>query len=431
VSAFPEDPIDFLFSLERLGMKFGLENITTLCAALGHPERAFRSVLIAGTNGKGSVTAMVEAALRNAGTRTARYTSPHLARLEERFVIQGIEVSRHQLSEAAARVRDTVADLITAGTFETPPTFFECTTATAFELFRGAGVEIAVLEVGLGGRLDATNVVAPVVTAITSIALDHEAQLGNTIPSVAREKAGIIKPGVPVVCGPLPPDAERVIREVCAARGARFVGATGQVGVTVRGDGTLDIRHRGGTIEGVRLSLAGAHQRQNAAVAVAILEELADAGVSIPDHAVRDALENVQWPGRIERFTRDEVEIVLDAAHNPAGAAALAAYLAGEGWQDATLVIGVMRDKDARGMLEPLLRGSTQWGLVICTTPPGVRALPAADLATMAAEAAAGRYPILVEEDPEAALHRARARRRPAAVAGSIFLIGPLRDILR
>ena len=209
------DPLDYLFSLERLGMKFGLGNITTLCAALDQPQRAFNSVIVAGTNGKGSVTAMVERGLRAAGHRSARYTSPHLTRLEERFVIDGREVTTRELRDAAGLVESAVRGLLAAGTLDAPPTFFEFATAVAFVLFRDARVDIAVLEVGLGGRLDSTNVVTPIAAAITSIDLDHQAQLGTTLEAIAREKAGVIKAGIPVVCGPLPDVAETVIREVC------------------------------------------------------------------------------------------------------------------------------------------------------------------------------------------------------------------------
>ena len=192
--------LEFLFSLERLGMKFGLENMTTICAALGHPERSFRSVIVAGTNGKGSVTAMLSAALAAAGLRSARYTSPHLERIEERFVIGERDVAAEDLaSAAAARAADGRGDGRASGTLESLPTFFECATAIAFELFRRAAVEVAAVEVGLGGRLDATNVLTPMAAAITSIDFDHEALLGHTLAAIAGEKAGVIKPGIPVV----------------------------------------------------------------------------------------------------------------------------------------------------------------------------------------------------------------------------------------
>src|SRR5688500_608530 len=213
-------------------MKFGLENIRALTAALDHPERSFRSVLVAGTNGKGSVTAMVSAALHAAGHRTARYTSPHLERIEERFAIGEQMVATGALREAAGAVQTAVERLVRDGVFEMPPTFFECTTAAAFELFKRTGVEIAVLEVGLGGRLDATNVVSPAASAITSIELDRQAQLGNTIEEVAREKAGIIKPGIPLVIGPVPEPATEVILMVARSQGAPVVRVGSDIRVT-------------------------------------------------------------------------------------------------------------------------------------------------------------------------------------------------------
>src|SRR5262245_2600500 len=196
-----DDPLNYLFTLEQFGIKLGLDNMNAIVEAWGHPEHAFRSVHIAGTNGKGSVTAMTDAALRAAGHRAGRYTSPHLVRLNERFVIGGTEVDDVSLEHAVGDVRDEVERLRQTGRLEVHPTFFEITTAVAFELFRRAAVDIAVCEVGLGGRLDATNVLAPLVTAITSIGFDHQQYLGRTLREIAVEKAGIIKPDVPVVLG--------------------------------------------------------------------------------------------------------------------------------------------------------------------------------------------------------------------------------------
>jgi dihydrofolate synthase/folylpolyglutamate synthase len=423
----PSDPIEFLFSLERLGMKFGLENIRTLCAALDHPERAFRAIIVAGTNGKGSVTVMVETALRAAGYRTARYTSPHLVRLEERFVIDGREVETAVLRDAASRVQTAVESLLREGALDATPTFFECTTAAAFELFRRAGVDIAVLEVGLGGRLDATNVVTPIAAAITSIDFDHQEQLGDSLASIAREKAGVIKAGVPVICGPLAPEAERVVREACDERGALMIRADDDVRVTVRGP-VVDVRTPARALDNLTLALKGAHQRHNAAVAVALVDELSRTGIPVSDDAVREGLTRAEWPARLEQFSVRGTEFLLDAAHNPAGARALAAYLADAGWYDVTLVFGAMRDKDVRGMLETLVPSC---GAIVCTTAPSPRALSAAELAATAEEVAQGRTRVTAVSDPEAALDEARRRGRPVVAAGSIFLIGPLRDILR
>ena len=260
---------------------------------------------------------MIDAALRAAGHHSARYTSPHLVDLAERFVIDGRPVSPSALAAAAADVRAAVEGLLAAGELQVQPTFFEVTTAVAFELFRRAGVGVAVLEVGLGGRLDATNVVAPpqlLATAITSIDFDHQLYLGTTLRAIALEKAGIIKPGVPLVVGALPPDAAAAIEEVAAGRGAAV------------------IRAEASDTGSMTIGLAGAHQRLNAAVAVGVLRLLDAAGVPVPAAAIEAGVADPQWPGRLDvrRFS-DGRELLLDAAHNPAGAAALASYLTAQG----------------------------------------------------------------------------------------------------
>ncbi len=396
-------------------MKFGLENISRLCAALGHPERRFASILVAGTNGKGSVTAMVHRALVAAGHRAARYTSPHLERFSERFVIGPREVEPDALEDAAQEVRAAVEGLLHTAALDAPPTFFECATATAFVLFARAGTAVAVLEVGLGGRLDATNVVSPVAAAITSIDFDHEAQLGHTLAAIAFEKAGVIRPGIPLVCGAMAPEAERVIVDACARQGARFVAAPA-------GAGLEDV------LGAARLSLPGAHQRGNAAVALCLLRELPALGLPVDAAAVRAGLTDVVWPGRLERLTAGGVEVLLDAAHNPAGVRALAGYLRGEGWEDAAVVFGVMRDKEAAAMLAGL---APVCRTLICTTPDSPRAMPAAALAALAGEVPGARWEVRAVPDPGAALAHASRLGRRVVVAGSIFLIGPLRGILR
>jgi dihydrofolate synthase/folylpolyglutamate synthase len=406
--------IDFLFSLERFGMKFGLANIATLCAALGHPEAAFPSVIIAGTNGKGSVTAMVDTAVRAAGHRSARYTSPHLVRIEERFVIDGREIETATLEAAAQVVKRTAEDLVAKGALETLPTFFECTTAAAFVLFRDAKVNLAVLEVGLGGRLDATNIVSPIAAAIVSIDLDHEAQLGSSLASVAAEKAGVIKPGIPVVCGPLPPEALAVIEDVCATRHARLM----------RSDQDGRIASR---LAAIPLALHGEHQLENAAVALQLLDVIDEdptLRLRITADAMRTGLSTAAWPGRLERFVVDECTVVIDAAHNPAGARALATYLRQTAPEGVTLVFGAMHDKDIRGMLSTLIPVART---VVCTTPPHPRAAPAEEVARIARTLSSHVEAIA---DPFAAVRHACRAGGTVVVAGSIFLIGPLRDRL-
>ena len=403
--------VEFLFGLERFGMKFGLANIARLCGALGHPEQAFRSIIVAGTNGKGSVTAMLDTALRAAGHRSARYTSPHLVRIEERFVIDGREVTAGELEAAARLVKLTAEQLVASGECETLPTFFECTTAAAFVLFRDAEVDVAVLEVGLGGRLDATNVVTPIAAAIVSIDFDHQAQLGTTLASIAAEKAGVIKPGIPVICGPLPAEAMEVIERAAAGQHARLI-RTDQ-------DPSLDDR-----VARLPLALAGAHQRANAAVAMKLLETIdADPSFSlpVPPDAVRAGLTTAAWPGRLERFELGGCRIVLDAAHNPAGARALAAYLRETEPDGVTLVFGAMQDKDVDEMLAAL---SPVAATIVCTTAPSPRAAAASDLMRRAASFG---IPVEVVVDPIAAVRQACASKRTVVVGGSIFLIGPVR----
>lgn len=412
-------------------MKFGLATMQAICEAMGHPERRFPSVIVAGTNGKGSVTAMIATALHAAGHRCGRYTSPHLVRLEERFVIRGDEVSPAALAASAGRVKSVVESLLAAGRLDAPPTFFECTTAVAFDLFREARVDLAVLEVGLGGRLDATNVVTPIVAAITSIDLDHQAQLGDTLASIAREKAGVIKAGVPVVCGPLPPAARAEIEAVAALAASPIVHAMDAVNIAIRSEedrATVDVRTPRHLVPNVTLGLRGRHQIQNAAVALAVLEALETHGFALDDDAVRAGLSDTIWPARLERFRHAGRDVLLDAAHNPAGARALAEEVRRRGWSGVTLVFGVMQDKAAMNMLEPLLPFCAR---LICTTPATPRALPAERLAQLAEEHPARPGIIEVVADPAGALAAAVRPDAPVVIAGSIFLAGPLRDILR
>jgi len=428
-------------------MKFGLENMTRICEALGHPERSFRSIIVAGTNGKGSVTAMISAALHAAGHRSARYTSPHLERIEERFVIGEREVVSADLEDAAATVQNAVERLVGGGALEALPTFFECATAIAFELFRRAAVEVAVIEVGLGGRLDATNVITPMAAVITSIDFDHQDLLGETLESIAREKAGVIKPGIPVIVGPVAPGAHAVIEATCRERGARLISAAERVRVTTStvdgetpiGETPIDetmvsLEAGDDRLRDMRLALRGRHQISNAAVAFCLMTELdkltgLDApGIHLDSQSMRAGLTSARWPGRLERLAWRGSDVLLDVAHNPAGARALADYLREIGWTDVTLVVGVMRDKDVSGILTPLLPCSAT---LVCTTPPSPRALTAEALAALASTNPSAPPHIVAIPDPAAALvHACRAGAR-VVVAGSIFLIGPLRGILR
>jgi dihydrofolate synthase/folylpolyglutamate synthase len=409
--------LEQLHAREFFGIKLGLDNMRALTAALGQPDRAYDTVIIAGTNGKGSVTAMVDRALRAAGYRVGRYTSPHLVRLEERFAIDGEPV-------ATDKLESVTADVLAADTTG-QATFFELTTAIALELFRREGVAIVLLEVGLGGRFDATNIVTPRAAAITSIAFDHMKHLGHTIPEIAFEKAGVIKPGIPVVVGDLPPDAEAVIQRVADEQGATLVHAHEGVeckGEIVEGAAHLTIETPTRTYGPVTLALSGRHQIGNAVVAVRLIEELDTLGLHTSAEAVTTGLADVRWRGRLERVrVRGGRELLLDAAHNPAGAAALASYLR-EVWPGGVpIVFGVMADKDMDRMLAELAPAASE---LIATSV----AMPRAASLEAIVEAAARHLPGRVRAiaDPLRAVEAALAAAPVACVAGSIFLLGAL-----
>ena len=420
-----------LFALETFGIKLGLENIRRLCEALDHPERSFLALHIAGTNGKGSVTAMVHAALVAAGIRAARYTSPHLIHLHERFVVGNTHIDDTTLQQAARKVLDCADKLQRDGVLPNPPTFFEATTAIAFEIFQRERVEVGVIEVGLGGRFDATNVLNPPVGAITSIAFDHEQHLGHTLAQIAFEKAGIIKPRMTVVCGALPPAALEVMKHVATERGARLVEATrtthvrysmedGRARLTIETD-----RQRYGPM---LLALRGEHQVRNAMVATAVLEAAAVHGVNVPSSALSEGFQTVDWPVRLDLFTLpDGARVLIDAAHNPEGARALRSYLNAWHPERPALVVGVMRDKDADAILRELLPVTSA---VITTAADTPRAMTAGELAARVRVLDDSRI-LVAHSDVDAALDAALAHSQTVCVAGSIFLAGAVRECLR
>jgi dihydrofolate synthase/folylpolyglutamate synthase len=433
--------LDRLFALETFGIKLGLENIARLCAALDHPERSFLTLHVAGTNGKGSVAAMAHAALSSSGLKAARYTSPHLSDITERFVIGDCPVAVAALEAAAGRVLDCAASLQERAELRVPPTFFEAATATAFELFREAGVEVAVIEVGLGGRFDATNVIAPVAGAITTIGFDHQQYLGDTLEQIAFEKAGIIKPSMTVVTGALPEVARAVIQRVADERGARLVEAASDAEVSLDpadGASRVTIRTPRASYGPVVLGLRGSHQVGNALVAVRLLEAAQEHGVRLVPADVVRGLAEPAWPARLELFTLATGQrVLLDAAHNADGADALASYLRQWHPQRPVLVLGVMHDKDVDAMLRALLPAVSA---VITTAAPTPRAMPPETLARHAASVATAigaagpggsAMTISVVPDPEIAVHQALDRSDVVCVAGSIFLAGAVRESLR
>jgi dihydrofolate synthase/folylpolyglutamate synthase len=422
--------LDRLFALETFGIKLGLDNITSLCEALGHPERSFTSLHVAGTNGKGSVTAMVHAALRAAGVHAGRYTSPHLSDLSERFVVGDRPVDTEMLESVVDHVLACADALRATGVLPVQPTFFEATTAAAFELFRRAQIEVGVIEVGLGGRFDATNVIVPVAGAITTIDFDHQQHLGHTLEAIAFEKAGIIKPGMTIVLGALVREAREVIARVAGEREATLVESAVDSRCTTEmtgGRARVTIETPRATYGPVTLGLRGAHQAQNAVVAVRLLESASDRGVRMSRAAIEQGLGDAQWPARLELIQIDnEHQVLLDAAHNPEGARALAAYLRRWHPERPPLVIGVMRDKNVQEIVGTLLPHVSS---VIATAAPTPRAIPADDLARHLR--AAGATDVSAEPDAARAIELALERAPLVCVAGSIFLAGAVRDGLK
>jgi dihydrofolate synthase/folylpolyglutamate synthase len=402
-----QDAVQFLYALgnEVLTAKLGLERISTLLAALGNPERSYRVVHVAGTNGKGSTCAMIEAGLRAAGIRTGLYTSPHLIEPTERMQIDGAQVTPDQFAQAFQVVRETAAKL----DLDCHPTYFETVTAMAFWLFREMRVEMAVIEVGLGGRLDATNVVQPSLTVVTPVDFDHQFFLGNTLKSIAAEKAGILKPGVPAVVSRLHPEAMQVIETRAAS-----------LGVTITRTESFEIQDlqldaRGSTFNGLRCPLAGEHQVDNAVAAVLALRSL-----GVPPDGIADT----RWPGRLEHVSPNP-DIILDGAHNPAGARALARYLQRfYPRQRLWLIFGAMKDKavqEVAGILFPLAQE------LILTAPDNPCAALPEELRTLA-----GRGQIAT--NVAAALARIQERGHQedlsgdvVVVTGSLYLVGEAR----
>ncbi|MDB4972574.1 MAG: Dihydrofolate synthase [Myxococcaceae bacterium] len=409
------ESIEFLYALAPRGIVLSLERMQRALALRGHPERACPTILVAGTNGKGSVATMIATVLRAGGHKVGLFTSPHLHRLVERFQIAGKPVSERALARRMTSLHAFLASP------EAPPlTFFEICTLLAFELFAAAKCDIVVLEVGLGGRLDATNVVQPLVSVITSIALDHTALLGSTLSEIAREKAGIIKARRPVVVGARGAAVRRVIRARAARLEAPLLAIGRDFAVTSQGR-SFEVCLGARRIGGLQLPLAGAYQADNLACAVAALLQLRGR-FAVDERTLRRGLLRVRWPGRLE-LLEGAPDVLCDAAHNPHAAAALAQHLASmpARYPKRVLLFGAMRDKEHAQMLA-LLRPEVD-ALVFATahTP---RAEPASRLREL--------YGGEAFETVAPALARARklAGKRGLVIAcGSIFVMAEVRAL--
>ena len=432
-----ESSVRYLLSLGRelaaptqaAAAKFDLKNITILAERLGHPERAYPSVHIAGTNGKGSTAAFLESILRHASFRTGLNTSPHLEKINERIRIHGEEINDTAFADTLTRIQILIEELLATGKLRAHPTYFECVTAMAFESFARERVAFGVFEVGLGGRLDATNILSPVVTIITRIDFDHEDFLGHSLKEIASEKAGILKPGVPLVLTEQRPEVLEVIlahaKELACpviqpAQIFRFDQESLQNGfararvIEADSDKSFEIAP----------SLPGRFQLQNALNAVAAAHLLQNRGFQIPDDAITHGIANTVWPGRLEKL-QSSPDVYFDGAHNPGAARELAYFLEQNfSARKIFLIYAALRDKavdEVAGLLFP------HAAEVIFTAPHTSRAVSAAQLAEIAGHHAA-RFSVV--PDAERAFEHAFAEAAAQDVifiTGSLYLVGQLR----
>jgi dihydrofolate synthase/folylpolyglutamate synthase len=426
------EALAYLEELQSLGVKLGLDNIRRLLRELGSPQADYPCVLVTGSNGKGSVAAMMTASLRAAGLRVGTYTSPHLVALEERVAVDGDGMSKRRLSQRATDVRRASDRLLASGALTQPPTFFESVTAIGLLEFSRRKVDIAVIEVGLGGRFDATNATEPLVSVVTNIALEHTRYLGNRLEDIAFEKAGIARPGRPLVVGVGGGHLMRVLRGEAERRQAEFRAAPRRTRIRLDAASRRGLVMQATTARGtyplLRLPLPGRHQAQNVATAITALEALPKELRPSPTQIAR-GLARTRWPGRLE-YHPGKPRLLLDGAHNPAAASNLARYLREfETDTRRVLLFGCMGDKNIEGVLTPLLRGFE--GIVL-TQVANPRAAPISELGEVVERQLSHppqRGPVVLEKSPRRALDQARAlagRGGLVVVCGSLYLVGDL-----
>jgi dihydrofolate synthase / folylpolyglutamate synthase len=423
--------LDTLYRRRRFGVKLGLEMENAVLAALGNPQKLLAVIHVAGTNGKGSVCAFIEAALLACGYRTGLYTSPHLVRFNDRFRINGVPIDDDDLYESLLTVEHAAIEAQKAEGQE--PTFFECATAIAFHRFRSAPVQIAIMETGMGGRLDATNVVDPLVSIITRVDFDHTAYLGDTLEKIAVEKAGIIKPGRPVVCGAMPEEARGVVRRTARERGCLFADVQECANVTLAGEGFSGQKLRVETTDRaygtVRIPLLGRHQVENLATAVTAIDVLrSSAQLPFDEAAVSAGFSRVNWPGRCE-VVKQAPPVILDGAHNPGGAVVFAETLARmlDG-KPVALVVGMCGDKDVAGILHPFRSiAKSVWAVRISNERAVAPERILQEARSMGWELHEAALPDAMREAETWAV----ANNGAVCAAGSLFLVGEVRELLK
>lgn len=426
-----DDALRYLLSLghETLTLKLGLRTTELLLHALGDPQTSYPSVQIAGTNGKGSTAVVLDSICRAAGIKTGLFTSPHLVSITERIRIDGREISQPAFAELTTAVRELAQYLVKAGELAAPPTFFEQVTANALLAFKQARVDVAILETGLGGRLDSTTVARARTIAITPIALDHQEHLGETLAQIAAEKAAIIGANVTVVVAPQPQAALDVILRRCEEVGVapRLNGCQSQIlGATSDGRMRVTFQTAEDCYQEVQLGLRGRYQVTNVSLAIQLAESLRERGFHVPRAAIIQGLEQAQHPGRLELY-EGQPAVLLDGAHNPAGACALRQYLDEFVPQPITLVFGAMRDKHLKEMADALFPRARR---LILTQPDNSRAASVEMLQRYAGNAT---EQITIEPSAKRAI-RLAFNQTPAdgfiSVTGSLYLVGEIRQAL-
>lgn len=423
-----ESTLRYLDDVQARGIKLGLDTMYRLLADMGDPQQAFPAVVVAGTNGKGSVCAFLASILKAAGRRAGLYTSPHLVRYEERVAIDGTLIPATEFAEAVSVVKDHVDRLMAGGGLPSHPTHFEILTSAAFHHFRKSGIEVGVLEVGMGGRLDAVATARTVVAVITNVTLEHTKYLGGTVEEIAREKAGIIREGCWVVTAETKPEALGVIRREAAGRGVHLIERHTEALVSHApgaSSGRFGLSTRQTHYGDLMVPLAGRHQVENATLAVLAAEALDEAaGLAIPAPAIVEGLARVHWPGRLQ-VAGDSPLLLLDGAHNPAGCEALARALKDLGetgrYRRLCLVFGVLQDKDLEPMAGQLFPLASR---VILTRGRSGRFRDPGDVAAVAK---AMGFKAEVIHDLPSALAAARSTCAPddaICLTGSLYLVG-------
>ncbi len=397
-------------------MHFGLEAVTKLLSRFGHPQNDYPTLLIGGTNGKGSTAAMIASILKQAGYRVGLYTSPHLIDVRERMMINGKKILQKDFTRILAEIRDHA---------DAPVTYFEVLTAAAYIFFQRRQVDIAVMEVGLGGRLDATNVCRPLVSVITNIGLEHTAYLGKTLAAIAGEKAGIIKPSGVCITGATQPKVLRVLEDVCRKRKSALYRLGKDIQIKIKENGLVDYRGMGRQLDHLELALHGKHQGFNAALAVAAIEIAAGKGFPVDDKAIQDGLKKTYWEARMEILSLRPL-FLLDGAHNPSGINVLAHALRKDfPRRRLILIFAALADKNYRTMLKKIAPLAS---ITILPQLMSGRAVPARDLAYVAKDLGVRT---VVAENVDQALRRALELaddRDMICAAGSLYLAGEIKQ---